>query len=75
MSRKAHVVDARGLSCPQPILVTRRAIEGFNISGDLTVLVDTATSCMNVTRYAENAGWRVTSEPVDDYIRLCLKKL
>ena len=40
-------VDARGLSCPQPVIETKKAIEKTN-SGEIHVLVDTMTSVMNV---------------------------
>lgn len=49
-----ETVDARGLACPQPVVLTRRAMEnGF----PLTVLVDNDTAAANVTRMAKTAGW------------------
>ncbi len=58
-------VNARGLSCPQPVLETRKAISGLD-SGVVEILVDTATSRNNVTRFAENKGWRVECEGLDE---------
>ncbi|MBC7322233.1 MAG: sulfurtransferase TusA family protein [Acetomicrobium sp.] len=49
-------VDARGLSCPQPVVETKKAIERSACS-EIYVLVDTMTSVMNVTRYAKSQGW------------------
>ena len=66
-------VDARGLSCPQPVLETKRAIERAQ-GGELTVLVDTATSRENVKRFAENAGWKAEARAVEDYYEVKLKK-
>ena len=44
-------VDARGLSCPQPVILTTDAIrEGIF---PFSVLVDTVTSRENVSRIAE----------------------
>jgi TusA-related sulfurtransferase len=74
MSNDGKTVDARGLSCPQPILETKRAIELASGGGEISVLVDTETSRLNVARYAENAGWSVTAESVGDYFKLLLKK-
>ena len=54
------VIDARGLSCPQPVLETLNVIKKLS-SGQVTVLVDTTTSKENVTRAASNAGWAVES--------------
>ena len=54
-------IDARGLSCPQPVLLTRQAISGLT-SGTLEVLVDSVTSRENISRFAKTSGWTVTSE-------------
>ena len=52
------VVDARGLSCPQPVLMTLEEIKKLG-KGDIEVLVDTDTSKENVSRAAESQKWRV----------------
>ena len=68
------IIDARGLSCPQPAMLTRRAIEKLT-SGSLEVLVDSATSRDNVVRTAERAGWRVQSlEESEASFRVVLQK-
>ena len=53
-------VDARGLSCPQPVLMTMEAIKKAK-TGDMTVLVDTEASRENVSRAVENQGWQVAA--------------
>jgi TusA-related sulfurtransferase len=50
-------VDARGLSCPQPVLLTLEAIKKIE-KGQLTVLLDTDTSKENVLRAAASQGWQ-----------------
>jgi len=54
----ATTVDARGLSCPQPVMMT---LQGIKTSGEnsLLVLVDTETSKENVSRAAASQGWKV----------------
>jgi len=52
------VVDARGLSCPQPVLMTLAEIKKLG-KGEIEVLVDTGTSKENVSRAAESQGWKV----------------
>ena len=52
------IVDARGLSCPQPVLMTLDEIKRIN-KGKIEVLVDTDTSRENVSRAAESQGWHV----------------
>ena len=58
-------VDARGLSCPQPVIETKKAIEKTS-SGEIHVLVDTMTSVMNVSRLAKNQGWKVNYEELPE---------
>jgi TusA-related sulfurtransferase len=54
-------IDARGLSCPQPVILVKKVIEKMG-KGTLEVLVDTATSKENVSRMARSAGFQVTVE-------------
>ena len=54
-------VNASGLSCPQPVLETKKALDKVS-SGKVEVLVDTATSRDNVARFAENKGWKAGKE-------------
>ena len=51
-------VDARGLSCPQPVLMTLDKIKKTS-GGEIDVLVDTDTSKENVSRAVESQGWKV----------------
>ena len=51
-------VDARGLSCPQPVLMTMDEIRKVE-KGEIVVLVDTDTSKENVSRAASSKGWQV----------------
>lgn len=54
----AEVVDARGLSCPQPVIITVNAIKKGD-QDQLTVLVDTDTAKENVSRATNAQGWKV----------------
>ncbi|MGB9628862.1 MAG: sulfurtransferase TusA family protein, partial [Thermodesulfobacteriota bacterium] len=53
-------VDARGLSCPQPVLMTLNEIKKIN-KGEIVILVDTDTSKENVSRAATQQGWQIKS--------------
>jgi len=66
-------VDARGLSCPQPVIMTRNAVKSLE-GGEVTVLVDTMTQVQNVTRSAQKLGWDVDFEKKGDSFELSLKK-
>lgn len=51
-------VDARGLSCPQPVLMAMESMKKQK-KGQITILVDTETSKENVSRAATSQGWQV----------------
>jgi selenium metabolism protein YedF len=54
----SFTVDAKGLSCPQPVILTKKALEAHN---DVTVLVDNETARENVKRLASSAGCTIES--------------
>ncbi len=57
----SEIVDARGLSCPQPVLMTLEKIKAMS-SGKIEVIVDNEVSRENVNRAATNAGWQAAGE-------------
>ena len=63
-------VDARGYSCPQPVIMARNAIQegAFPIE----VLVETVTSRENVRRASEKMGCSVKVEEVGNEFKLTL---
>jgi len=72
----ATLVDARGLSCPEPVIRARRAIERAIEAGafPIDVLVDTVTSRENVRRMAEKAGLHVRVEKIGDEFKLIISR-
>jgi tRNA 2-thiouridine synthesizing protein A len=64
-------VDARGFSCPIPVVRTKKAIDE-NPKEQISVLVETAVSRENVTRLAESKGYSIEVEEVADEYRLVL---
>ena len=70
----AATVDARGLSCPQPVLMTLDKIKtGKEV--EIIVLVDTDTSKENVMRAAESQGCRIKDvHPEKEGYRITIKK-
>ena len=60
----SELVDARGLSCPQPVMDTLDALKRLG-SGEVEVLVDTDTSKENVSRAAASQGWAVKAVDAD----------
>ncbi len=60
-------VDARGLACPQPVILTRVALQEADA---VLAIVDNETARQNVTRMAEKAGYAVQAETRGDGIYL-----
>lgn len=60
MAENNRVVDARGHSCPEPVLMTKKALA--QQSGRLQVLVDNQVAVDNITRFAQNKGLAVRVE-------------
>ena len=52
------IVNAGGLSCPQPVLMTLDKIKEMQ-KGEIIIKVDTDTSKENVSRAAQSQGWDV----------------
>jgi len=68
----AKQVDARGFSCPQPVIMTRNAIkEGMF---PIEVLVETVTSRENVRRASEKLGCTVEVEALEGEFKLTLTR-
>jgi tRNA 2-thiouridine synthesizing protein A len=60
--------DVRGLSCPLPVVKVKNKLKELQ-EGTLEVLVDTGTARDNVSRMANNAGWKVkVKEQEDEYL-------
>jgi selenium metabolism protein YedF len=67
----SKMVDARGLACPQPVILTRQAMEE---AGQVVTLVDSETSMTNVSRMARKAGWAVEVAQEGDQFRIEMEK-
>lgn len=66
------MLDARGLSCPEPVVMIRKAM--MTKENEYTMVVDNVTSKENVTRYAEHQGYTVTVTEQGGEYTLNIKK-
>lgn len=48
-------INARGLACPQPVILTKKALEGIK-DGVIEITVDNKPASENVLRFAKNSG-------------------
>ena len=67
-----NIIDARGLSCPEPVILLRRAMA----SGEAPyqILVDNHASRENTTRYAQHQGYQVSVTEADGVYTLTFTK-
>ncbi|HOM42796.1 MAG TPA: sulfurtransferase-like selenium metabolism protein YedF [Bacillota bacterium] len=64
-------IDARGLVCPQPVILTKKALEGMT-EGEVVTIVDNITAKENVSRLAENLSckYEISDENGCYYIKI-----
>lgn len=63
-------VDARGLSCPEPLMMTAQALK--DVSEPITVLVTEAHQKTNVEKYARDHGKNPVSTEKDGYFEVVI---
>jgi selenium metabolism protein YedF len=63
------VINAQGLSCPQPVLLTKKAMAE---TADILTIVDGTDQAENVARMARKAGWTVQMDGKEEgiYVRV-----
>lgn len=60
-------IDARGLSCPEPVILTKNVMASKEAAYE--ILVDNVTAKENVSRFAVHQGYRVqVKEQGDDFL-------
>ncbi len=68
-----ETVDCRGLSCPEPVMQARQALEQAS-GGTVTVFVSNAVARDNVSRAARSLGWQVAVKEDGDDFKLNISK-
>lgn len=66
------VLDTSGYSCPEPVIMTKKALR--DNSEGLCVIVDNRAAKENVARYAAAAGYNVETEAEGNGWRLTISK-
>jgi selenium metabolism protein YedF len=67
----SKIVDCRGLSCPQPVIETKQALENVD---SVTIIVDNTTARDNVARFAKSQGGTVAINEKKDGIYITIEK-
>ena len=63
--------DARGLSCPEPLMLTAEALK--SASGPVKRLVTEPHQKMNVEKYAKDHGKKSTASEKDGYFEVVIE--
>ncbi len=68
----SEIINAKGLACPEPVILTKKALETHD---DVVVLVDDTTAMENIKRFGSSAGCsvEVNNEP-GGIFKIYLKK-
>jgi len=53
----SNIIDARGRSCPEPVIMTKNALDSSSKS--IKILVDSHVAVENITRFASGKGFKV----------------
>lgn len=69
----SDILDLRGLSCPQPVLQARAALQQSGASA-VKALVDSPVARENIGRAARSLGWTMNVDEGDDGFLLTLEK-
>lgn len=67
-------VDAKGLKCPMPLILTKRALLEIDRDETLEILIDNETSVKNVSRFLTEHQMRVSTENQGGIYRLTVSK-
>lgn len=69
----AKIVDARGRSCPEPVIMTKNAIDS-NPNEAIKVVVNAYVAVENITRFAKSKGYKVNVKENGDEYTLDIRK-
>ena len=67
------MIDARGLSCPVPVVMVQQEVKK-NAPAEQTVMVDNRVAVENITRFARSQGYEVAVKDAGGEFELTLKK-
>ena len=67
-------IDARGLSCPEPVIRSRRAVDEMNPEDQAEILVETGAARDNVLRAVRSLGCDTVAEEHQGGFRIHIRK-
>jgi len=67
-------VDAKGKLCPQPLIMTKKALVGMDENETLHIIVDNESSKFNVVKYLEDNGMQVEIQKNNNLFEIYVAK-
>ena len=64
------ILDARGISCPEPLIMLKNALK---TEAQLTMLVDNKATLDNCQKFAKKQGFAVDVEKYGDIFKLLIR--
>ncbi|MBI5219844.1 MAG: sulfurtransferase-like selenium metabolism protein YedF [Bacteroidia bacterium] len=58
------IVDAKGMQCPKPLILTKKALDELSENDTLKVIVDNEISKINICRFLEDQGMQVKCKSI-----------
>ncbi|MEW6623720.1 MAG: sulfurtransferase TusA family protein [Bacillota bacterium] len=66
-------IDARGLSCPEPVILAKNAVDALTAGEEIIIMVDAEVAKENVSRYLRNAKKSAKIQEIDGYFKISVK--
>ena len=59
-------VNGMGKTCPIPLIETKKAVKALTSPDVVEVMVDNSMAVKNITRYAIDSGFKITTDKISD---------
>jgi len=66
-------LDARGLSCPEPLLMLKKAIKNNKTKEEMCLLLSSQNALENCKRFAEKSGYTTSIQEEENGYKLVIK--
>lgn len=66
------MIDARGRSCPEPVIMIKKAMDSNEAA--YQIMVDNIAAVENVTRFARHSGYQTAVEQAEDTYTLTITR-
>jgi len=71
---KKKEVDTRGLACPEPVVLTKKALDEIAEGEEILVLADTENARDNIVRFAQSQGCEAKWAEDQGYFRIFITR-